>query len=106
MIIWLLIQITKKFLKISKEDLFKYYEENKTNFLSDELRSAETLLLDANKYAKKLTVTLQDEIKLLYEERKESLLEPERRYLKQILVQNKDKATSIHTESLKKISFY
>ena len=81
----------EKISKISKEDLFKYYEENKTNFLSDELRSSETLLLDANKYAKKLTVT-EDEIKLLYEERKESLIEPERRYLKQILVQDKDKA--------------
>ena len=94
----------EKISKISKEDLFKYYEENKTNFLSDELRSSETLLLDANKYAKKLTVT-EDEIKLLYEERKESLIEPERRYLKQILVQDKDKAYSIHEELKKKISF-
>jgi peptidyl-prolyl cis-trans isomerase D len=94
----------EKISKISNEDLFKYYEENKTNFLSDELRSSETLLLDANKYAKKLTVT-EDEIKLLYEERKESLIEPERRYLKQILVQDKDKAYSIHEELKKKISF-
>tara|TARA_B100000287_G_scaffold344847_1_gene332112 strand:+ start:5313 stop:7202 length:1890 start_codon:yes stop_codon:yes gene_type:complete len=94
----------EKISKISKEDLLKYYEENKTNFLSDELRSSETLLLDANKYAKKLTVT-EDEIKLLYEERKESLIEPERRYLKQILVQDKDKAYSIHEELKKKISF-
>ena len=92
----------EKIPKISKEDSFKYYEENKTNFLSDELRSSETLL-DANKYAKKLTVT-EDEIKLLYEERKESLIELERRYLKQILVQDKDKAYSIH-EKLKKIGF-
>ncbi len=94
----------EKISKISKEDSLKYYEENKTNFLSDELRSAETLLLDANKYAKKLTVT-EDEIKLLYEERKESLIEPERRYLKQILVQGKDKAYSVHEELKKKISF-
>ena len=63
----------EKISKISKDDSFKYYEKNKINFLSDELRSAETLLLDANKYAKKLTVT-EDEIKLLYEERKESLM--------------------------------
>ena len=94
----------EKISKISEEDSFKYYEENKTNFLSDELRSAETLLLDANKYAKKLTVT-EDEIKLLYEERKESLIEPERRYLKQILVQDKDKAYSIHEKLKKKIGF-
>ena len=94
----------EKISKISKEDSFKYYEENKTNFLSDELRSAETLLLDAKKYAKKLTVT-EDEIKLLYEERKESLIEPERRYLKQILVQDKDKAYSIHEKLKKKIGF-
>ena len=94
----------EKISKVNREDLSKYYEENKTNFLSDELRNAETLLLDANKYAKKLTVT-EDEIKLLFEERKESLIEPERRYLKQILVQNKDKATSIHTELKKKVSF-
>ena len=62
LIILLLIQITKKIPRL-KEDSFKYYEENKTNFLVSELRSSETLLLDANKYAKKLTVT-EDEIKL------------------------------------------
>ena len=50
-----------------------------------ELRSSETLL-DA-KYAKN---TLRDEINSYTKER--IIIEPERRYLKQILVQDKDKA--------------
>ena len=40
--------------------------------MSEELRNAETLLLDAKEYAKKSTVT-SDEVELLYEERKEAL---------------------------------
>jgi len=75
-----------------KEDLLKkYYEDNKTNFMSDERRSSETLLLDAKKYATKLTVT-DEEVKLLFEERKELLKEPEQRYIQQILVDSKEKA--------------
>ena len=80
--------------KIKKEDIKKYYEDNKNTFLSPEFRSAQTLLLDAKKYATKSTVT-EDEVQLLYEERKESLIEPEQRYLKQILVQDEKKANSI-----------
>ena len=41
--------------------------------MSKEFRSAETLLLDAKEYAKKSTVT-DEEIELLYEERKELLV--------------------------------
>ena len=39
--------------------------------MSEELRNGETLLLDAKEYAK-ITVT-DDEVELLYEERKEAL---------------------------------
>tara|TARA_X000001036_G_scaffold150470_1_gene142948 strand:+ start:561 stop:2447 length:1887 start_codon:yes stop_codon:yes gene_type:complete len=87
----------QKISTIKKEKLLKYYDENKNTFLSKEYRSAETLLLDAKKYAKKLTVT-DDEVKLLYEERKESLIEPEQRYLNQILVQKKEKAEKIFSK--------
>ena len=62
--------------------------------MSDERRSSETLLLDAKKYATKLTVTAE-EVKLLFEERKDLLKEPEQRYIQQILVDNKDKAEKI-----------
>ena len=89
--------------KIKKEDIKKYYEDNKKTFLSPEFRSANTLLLDAKKYATKSTVT-EDEILLLYEERKESLIEPEQRYLKQILIQDEGKANSIFID-LKKNDF-
>ena len=88
---------------INQQDIKKYYEDNKKTFLSPEFRSAQTLLLDAKKYAKKSTVT-EDEIKLLYEERKESLVEPEQRYLKQILVQDENKANLIF-DDLKKSDF-
>ncbi|MAI59495.1 MAG: hypothetical protein CMM92_00560 [Rickettsiales bacterium] len=88
---------------ITDQEIKKYYEENKKTFLSTEFRSAQTLLLDAKKYAKKSTVT-EDEIQLLYEERKETLIEPERRYLKQILVQDEKKASSIF-DVLKKSDF-
>ena len=93
----------EKIPKIKESKLREYYETNKTNFLSDEFRSAETLLLDAKKYAKKLTVT-EDEVKLLYEERKESLIEPEQRYLYQILLQNEREANSIYKNLLLKNS--
>ena len=73
----------------------KHYNENKSNFMSDERRSSETLLLDAKKYAKKLTVT-SEEVKLLFEERKELLREPEQRYIQQILVDDKNKADQIY----------
>tara|TARA_A100001011_G_scaffold357867_1_gene403129 strand:- start:2819 stop:4705 length:1887 start_codon:yes stop_codon:yes gene_type:complete len=89
--------------KIKEEDIRKHYEDNKKTFLSSEYRSAQTLLLDAKKYAKKSTVT-EDEIQLLYDERKESLIEPEQRYLKQILVQDKKKANSIY-DNLKEGNF-
>ena len=81
--------------KLKEEDLKKYYEDNKENFYSKEYRSAETLLLDAKKYAQKLTVT-EEEVELLYEERKESLIEPEERYLNQILVSEEVKANKIY----------
>ena len=89
--------------EIQKEDIRKHYEDNKKTFLSPEFRSAQTLLLDAKKYAKKSTVT-EDEIQLLYDERKESLIEPEQRYLKQILVQDEKQANSIF-DNLKKGDF-
>ena len=89
--------------KIKKDDIKKYYEDNKKTFLSPEFRSAKTLLLDAKKYATKSTVT-EDEVLLLYEERKESLIEPEQRYLKQILIQDEEKANSIFID-LKKNDF-
>ena len=64
---------------------------DKENFKTKEFRDVETLLLDAKKFAENTTVT-EDEIQILYEERKESLIKPERRYLKQILVQDENAA--------------
>ncbi len=78
----------------------EFYQENKENFMSKEYRSAETLLLDAKEYAKKSTVT-EEEIKLLYEERKDLLVEPAQRFLHQIIVDSEQKAISIH----KKVNF-
>ena len=90
----------EKFTKPSNEKIRKYYEENKSDFMSKEFRSAETLLLDAKEYAKKSTVT-DEEIKLLYEERKELLVEPAQKYLHQIIVDSKSDAESIR----KKVNF-
>ena len=84
----------------SNEKIRKYYEENKSDFMSKEFRSAETLLLDAKEYAKKSTVT-DEEIKLLYEERKELLVEPAQKYLHQIIVDSKSDVESIS----KKVNF-
>ena len=86
--------------KPSNEKIRKYYEENKSDFMSKEFRSAETLLLDAKEYAKKSTVT-DEEIKLLYEERKELLVEPAQKYLHQIIVDSKSDVESIS----KKVNF-
>ncbi len=84
----------------SSDEIKKYYDKNKKDFMSEEFRSAETLLLDAKEYAKKSTVT-EDEIKLLYEERKDLLIEPAERYLHQIIVENESLAKSIK----KKVNF-
>ena len=86
---YFVIDSKKQKIKNLKDDVLKkHYDENKSNFLSSERRSSETLLLDAKKYAKKLTVT-PEEIELLFEERKELLKEPEQRYIQQILVDDK-----------------
>ena len=90
----------EEFAKPSNEKIRKYYEENKSDFMSKEFRSAETLLLDAKEYAKKSTVT-DEEIKLLYEERKELLVEPAQKYLHQIIVDSKSDVESIR----KKVNF-
>ena len=90
----------EEFAKPSNEKIRKYYEENKSDFMSNEFRSAETLLLDAKEYAKKSTVT-DEEIKLLYEERKELLVEPAQKYLHQIIVDSKSDVESIS----KKVNF-
>ena len=90
----------EEFTKPSNEKIRKYYEENKSDFMSKEFRSAETLLLDAKEYAKKSTVT-DEEIKLLYEERKELLVEPAQKYLHQIIVDSKSDVESIS----KKVNF-
>ena len=89
----------QKFTKPTEESIKLYYDENKEDFKSSEYREIETLLLDANEFAKNTTVT-NEEIKLLYEERKESLIKPERRYLKQILVSDAKKAKDV-TSKLK-----
>ena len=64
-------------------EINEYFKKNKENFKTKEFRDVETLLLDAKKFAENTTVT-EDEIQILYEERKESLIKPERRYLKQM----------------------
>ena len=51
-------------------------------------------LYHANEYAKKSTVT-DDEVELLYEERKESLIEPEERFLYQILIDSQKEANEL-----------
>ena len=90
----------EEFAKPSNEKIRKYYEENKSDFMSKEFRSAETLLLDAKEYAKKSTVT-DEEIKLLYEERKELKVEPAQKYLHQIIVDSKSDVELIS----KKVNF-
>ena len=84
----------QKFVNPTNDKIRKYFEENKSDFMSKEYRSAETLLLDAKEYAKKSTVT-DEEIQLLYEERKELLVEPAQKYLHQIIVDSKSDAESI-----------
>ena len=78
----------------NEDQIKKFYDDNKNLFLSKEFRTAQTLLLDAKEYAKKLTVT-EEEIKLLYEERKELLVEPAQRFLHQIIVDEKELIDSI-----------
>ncbi len=94
----------EKIKNISIDQLKKFYNENKDKFYSEEFRSVKTLLLDAKKYAKKLTVT-DEEVELLYEERKESLIEPEQRFLQQILVDDLKNAETISQKIKNKQDF-
>ena len=80
------------------------FENNKNLYMTSEFREVETLLLDAKKYAKTITVT-DDEIYLLYEERKNDLVKPERRYIMQILAENQETANKIFDELNGKVTF-
>ena len=98
---YITLKVEDEILSNPEENQIKeFYQENKENFMSNEYRSAETLLLDAKEYAKKSTVT-EEEIRLLYEERKDLLVEPAQRFLHQIIVDSEQKAISIH----KKVNF-
>lgn len=92
---------------INESELLKYYNENKELFFTEEFRTVNTILLDAKKYAENIVVT-EDEIKLVYEERKENLIKPERRFLKQILIQDemvaKEFSKKINNDNFEKIA--
>ena len=94
----------QKIIPPKNDEIQNYFKENKEKFQTDEFRSVETLLLDANDFARNTTV-VEDEVKLLYEERKDSLIKPERRYLNQILVQDENLAKKIYTSLTKKSDF-
>ena len=87
----------KKVPKVDEEQLKISYENNKNLYMTNEYRKIKTLLLDAKKYAENIIVT-DEEIRLIFEERKESLVKPERRYLKQILVENEEEALSLFSQ--------
>ncbi len=87
----------EKISKLKDEELKEFYEKNLQSFKSEEFRSAQTLLLDAKEYAKKSTVT-NEEIQLLYDERRETLIEPEERLLNQILIDTEKQAKSIYNK--------
>lgn len=86
------------------DEISSFYNNNKEEFKTEEFRDVETLLLDAKKFAENTTVT-EEEITILYEERKESLIKPERRYLKQILVQDQTKSKKIYSELINGFDF-
>jgi len=88
----------------SIDELKGEFENNKNLYMTSEFREVETLLLDAKKYAKTITVT-DDEISLLYEERKNDLVKPERRYIMQILAENQETANKIFDELNGKVTF-
>ena len=94
----------QKYSKPGLTEIKKYFDENKLDFQTKEYRGVETLLLDAKKYAETIIVT-EEEIKLLYEERKDSLIKPERRYLKQILVDSVENAEVILNKLSANLSF-
>lgn len=84
----------QKINKIKESEAREFFQKNLKLFLTDEYRKVETLLLDANEYANNIVIT-NEEIKLIYEERKDDLIKPERRYLKQILLNEKSEADKI-----------
>ena len=90
----------------SEAELIKFYKENPESFTAPEYRNITAIFLDPVEVAKELSPD-QAKVKEEYEFRKVSRSVPERRYLEQLLFQDKAKANSVYknSQSVKNFSF-
>ena len=93
----------------SEDDVKKYYNENKSKYLTDEKRTIEYLSFNLNHY-KKLTSIPDDKVLNYYNENKDLFFKKEKRNVELVRFENKENAEEFHekwlTNNTKEIKKY
>tara|TARA_Y100000590_G_scaffold446298_1_gene579793 strand:- start:1187 stop:3061 length:1875 start_codon:yes stop_codon:yes gene_type:complete len=96
-------------IETSEDDVKKYYNENKSKYLTDEKRTIEYLSFNLNHY-KKLTSFPDDKVLNYYNENKDLFFKEEKRSVELVRFQNKENAEKFHekwlTSNTKEIKKY
>ncbi|GIR38818.1 MAG: hypothetical protein CM15mP50_3290 [Rhodobacterales bacterium] len=82
----------------NKDEVRKFYENNKNNYSSKSIRKYSVLNINQSQFLNEIEIT-EEEIQNIYEERKQNFTQPEFRELSRIIFQTSDLAN----EALKKI---
>ena len=82
----------------NKDDVRKFYENNKNNYSSKSIRKYSVLNINQSQFLNEIEIT-EEEIQNIYEERKQNFTQPEFRELSRIIFQTSDLAN----EALNKI---
>ena len=82
----------------NKDEVRKFYENNKNNYSSKSIRKYSVLNINQSQFLNEIEIT-EEEIQNIYEERKQNFTQPEFRELSRIIFQTSDLAN----ESLNKI---
>ena len=82
----------------SKDEVRKFYENNKNNYSSKSIRKYSVLNINQSQFLNEIEIT-EEEIQNIYEERKQNFTQPEFRELSRIIFQTSDLAN----EALNKI---
>ena len=90
--------ITNTSLQVNKDEVRKFYENNKKNYSSKSIRKYSVMNINQSQFLNEIETT-EEEIQNIYEDRKQNFNQPEFRELSRIIFQTSDLAT----EALNKI---
>jgi len=90
--------ITNTSLQVNKDEVRKFYENNKKNYSSKSIRKYSVMNINQSQFLNEIETT-EEEIQNIYEDRKQNFTQPEFRELSRIIFQTSDLAT----EALNKI---